>query len=25
MLAGLEFVNGGHIRIGDRDVPRLAP
>ena len=25
MLAGLEFVNGGHIRIGDRDVTRLAP
>jgi multiple sugar transport system ATP-binding protein len=25
MLAGLEFVNGGRIRIGDRDVTRLAP
>jgi multiple sugar transport system ATP-binding protein len=25
MLAGLEFVNGGHIRIGDRDVTRLPP
>src|SRR5690242_9630662 len=25
MLAGLEFVNGGRIQIGDRDVTRLAP
>ena len=25
MLAGLEFVNGGKIFIGDRDVTRLAP
>ncbi|MCU7729649.1 sn-glycerol-3-phosphate ABC transporter ATP-binding protein UgpC [Actinoplanes sp. KI2] len=25
MLAGLEFVNGGRILIGDRDVTRLAP
>jgi multiple sugar transport system ATP-binding protein len=25
MLAGLEFVNGGRIWIGDRDVTRLAP